>query len=68
MNVWQWIEAAVVLAIHDEQLTKHGGSTGIWDDGLIRSLTKKQTAFVCAEPSESFGRRWHLPAAACRGI
>ncbi|CAK0754925.1 hypothetical protein CCP3SC1_2420002 [Gammaproteobacteria bacterium] len=29
MNVWQWIEEAVVLAIHDEQLAEHCGSTGI---------------------------------------
>ena len=32
-----WIDAAVVSAIHDEQLAQHGGSTGLRDLGLLES-------------------------------
>ena len=32
---WNWIEQAVILAIHEEQLAEHGGATGIRDSGLL---------------------------------
>jgi death-on-curing protein len=32
-----WIEKRVVLAYHDMQLTEHGGSTGVRDEGLLES-------------------------------
>ena len=32
-----WIDAAVVHAIHEEQLTEHGGSAGLRDEGLLES-------------------------------
>ena len=32
-----WIGKAVVLAIHDEQLSEHGGSNGLRDDGALES-------------------------------
>jgi death on curing protein len=32
-----WIDAAVVRAIHDEQLSEHGGSAGLRDEGLLES-------------------------------
>ena len=34
---WNWIEQAVILAIHEEQLAEHGGATGIRDSGLLAS-------------------------------
>ena len=34
---WNWIEQAVILAIHEEQLAEHGGATGIHDSGLLAS-------------------------------
>ena len=34
---WIWIEHAVILAIHEEQLAEHGGATGIRDAGLVAS-------------------------------
>ncbi len=37
MTVWIWIDADVVLAVHDEQLAEHGGSAGIRDGGLLES-------------------------------
>jgi len=34
---WRWLLEGVVLAIHDEQIAEHGGSTGIRDAGLLSS-------------------------------
>lgn len=34
---WVWIEASVVLAVHDEQLAEHGGASGVRDAGLLAS-------------------------------
>jgi death-on-curing protein len=33
----EWLSKALILAIHDEQLAEHGGSTGVRDDGLLDS-------------------------------
>ena len=33
----RWIDARVVLAIHDRQLAEHGGADGIRDGGAIES-------------------------------
>jgi len=32
-----WIGRALVLAIHDEQLARHGGAAGLRDSGLLDS-------------------------------
>jgi|SRR5580658_4043163 death-on-curing protein len=32
-----WIDAALVLAIHDRQLAEHGGAEGLRDEGLLHS-------------------------------
>lgn len=37
MTTWRWIAPDVVLAIHDQQLARHGGGTGVRDIGLIES-------------------------------
>lgn len=34
---WTWIDPAVVLAIHDQQLAEHGGMSGVRDMGLLES-------------------------------
>jgi death-on-curing protein len=50
-----WISAEVVHAIHDEQLSEHGGPDGIRDAGLIDSaLARPQNlyAYKQAEVSE----------------
>ncbi len=38
---WRWISKAAVLAIHGEQLTEHGGGTGIRDEGLLESALSR---------------------------
>jgi len=37
MTTWIWVDAAVALAVHDEQLAEHGGLGGIRDAGLFES-------------------------------
>jgi death on curing protein len=32
-----WLSRDLILAIHDEQLAEHGGSTGLRDSGLLDS-------------------------------
>ena len=32
-----WVDAAVIRAIHEEQLAAHGGSAGLRDHGLLDS-------------------------------
>jgi death-on-curing protein len=34
---WVWIDPAVILAVHDEQLAEHGGAAGVRDAGLLES-------------------------------
>jgi death on curing protein len=35
--VTEWVAQAVALAIHDEQIAEHGGSSGVRDLGLLES-------------------------------
>ena len=37
MNEPQWVSPAVVMAIHEAQLSEHGGATGVRDQGLLES-------------------------------
>ena len=37
MADWLWVEEAVALAAHREQLAEHGGGDGIRDQGLFQS-------------------------------
>jgi death-on-curing protein len=34
---WVWVEQAIVLAIHEEQIAEHGGGSGLRDEGLLGS-------------------------------
>ena len=37
MRAWRWIDSGAVHAIHDRQLSEHGGLDGIRDAGAIDS-------------------------------
>lgn len=46
-----WIQRAVVLAAHDEQLAEHGGPSGIRDDNMLESaLARPQNLLAYGEP------------------
>jgi len=50
---WRWLLDGVVLAIHEEQIAEHGGSTSIRDTGLLSSALArpKNQAHYGGEPS-----------------
>lgn len=47
-----WLSKALVLALHDRQLSEHGGSDGVRDEGLLESaLARPQQTFAYSEPT-----------------
>jgi death-on-curing protein len=45
-----WITKAVALAIHERQLSEHGGGSGVRDEGLLESaLGKPQNLFAYSD-------------------
>lgn len=41
MKRFEWLTMQIVLAIHDEQLTVHGGSAGLRDVALLESALNR---------------------------
>ncbi|WP_020182203.1 type II toxin-antitoxin system death-on-curing family toxin [Methylotenera sp. 1P/1] len=41
MTDWIWLDNAVMLAVHDEQLAEHGGIAGIRDQGMFESAMQR---------------------------
>ena len=51
MSDWVWLETAVVLAAHDEELAEHGGDQGVRDQGLLESaLARPKNLAAYGEP------------------
>lgn len=51
MRQWNWLGEAAVLAMHDDQLSEHGGSAGIRDRGLLQTaLAKPMQAASYGDP------------------
>jgi len=47
-----WLEKALVLAIHERQLSEHGGSTGVREEGLLESaLARPQQLHAYGDPA-----------------
>lgn len=34
---WRWIDRRLLVLLHDESLTMHGGASGLRDEGLLES-------------------------------
>ncbi len=50
-EVWVWLDPAVVLAVHEEQLSEHGGGAGVRDAGLLESaLARPRNVAAYGEP------------------
>lgn len=48
---WKWLSEDAVLAVHEEQLAEHGGSSGIRDRGLLQSaLARPQNLAAYGDP------------------
>ncbi len=43
---WVWIDQAVILAVHEEQLAEHGGAAGVRDAGLMESALARPRNLV----------------------
>jgi len=51
VTAWRWVSVEVVYAIHDRQLSQHGGGQGVRDQGAIESaLARPQNPAVYGEP------------------
>lgn len=51
MRDWTWLLHEVVLALHNEQLTEHGGPSGARDHGLLESaLARPQNLLAYSQP------------------
>lgn len=51
MRAWRWIGLNVVLAVHDRQLSEHGGLDGIRDHGALESaLARARNQAAYGEP------------------
>ncbi len=51
---WKWIDQAVVLAIHDQQIAEHGGTNGVRDMGLIESALARPRNLASYSESDVF--------------
>ena len=48
---WVWIDPAVILAVHEEQLAEHGGAAGVRDVGLLESaLARPRNLALYGQP------------------
>ncbi len=51
MTAWRWVALEVVYAVHDRQLSEHGGGQGVRDHGAIESaLARPQNLAAYGEP------------------
>lgn len=59
MTDWRWVGIEVVQAIHDRQLSEHGGLDGVRDDGGVESaLARPRNLISYGDPDAA-----HLAAA-----
>jgi len=54
MKNWRWVEPAVIYAVHDRQLSEHGGSEGIRNaDGIESALARPRNLAAYGTPDAS---------------
>lgn len=51
MQVWKWVDKQLLITLHDESLSMHGGLSGIRDVGLLDSaLNRAPNLAMYGEP------------------
>lgn len=51
MQVWKWVDKQLLITLHDESLSMHGGLSGIRDVGLLDSaLNRASNLAMYGEP------------------
>ena len=53
MSNWTWLDRAVMIAAHDEQLAEHGGAAGFRDEGLFDSALARPLNLAAYESPEA---------------
>jgi death on curing protein len=41
MTSWVWLQREVIISIHEQQLSEHGGGSGVRDVGLLESALSR---------------------------
>jgi|SRR5450830_1087169 len=41
MSQWRWLDKQLLIMLHDESLTTHGGASGVRDEGLLDSALSR---------------------------
>ena len=59
---WVWLSAAVLRAVHEEQLAAHGGLSGVRDEGMFLSAINR------AENMAQYGTPDYAELAAAYGV
>jgi death-on-curing protein len=53
-----WLLAETMIAIHHRQISEHGGSEGLRDEGLLAStLARPQNLLACGQPRPDLAAR-----------
>ena len=48
---WEWVSEAAALAIHNEQIARHGGAEGVRDRGMFQSaMARPQNLVAYGDP------------------
>lgn len=48
---WEWVSEAAALAIHNEQIARHGGAEGVRDRGMFQSaMARPQNLAAYGDP------------------
>lgn len=51
MSNWRWLREDIVRALHEEQLSEHGGAAGVRDLGLLQSaLARPENLAAYGDP------------------
>ena len=53
MSGWIWLDRAVLIAAHDEQLAEHGGAAGFRDEGLFDSALARPLNLAAYESPDA---------------
>ncbi|HMN74178.1 MAG TPA: type II toxin-antitoxin system death-on-curing family toxin [Rhodoblastus sp.] len=50
MAEWRFLDHAIILAVHEEQLAQHGGGVGLRDEGLLESALARPVNLAAYDP------------------
>ncbi|MCB1535404.1 MAG: type II toxin-antitoxin system death-on-curing family toxin [Rhodoblastus sp.] len=51
MAEWRFLDRAIILAVHEEQLAQHGGGVGLRDEGLLEYALARPENLAAYNPN-----------------